>query len=165
MEMREIESGDIIFVKGKTVVSQFIKFFDKGKFSHVCIAITPHLVLEAQYGTKVRITPFRFKIEDCEIVKLPLNDRQKRLITNHATLFTGKKYDYLQLLSYIFKGVDIDKQNCYICSELVSLILSMVGYEECEFEKDLSPNQLYNHLMEHLKGVNHNEKKNRFNTN
>lgn len=98
-----MQAGDIVFVRGHTPMSRLIRFFDRGEFSHVAIAVSKTHILEAQYGTRVRIVPFRFNLEDCEIVDLGLTTQQRWKIKDTCLWFVGKRYDYLQALSYAFK--------------------------------------------------------------
>lgn len=56
-----MRAGDIIFVRGDSIISTAIKLLDKGKFTHVAMAVSLTHILEAQYFATVRITPFYFK--------------------------------------------------------------------------------------------------------
>lgn len=138
-----MQAGDIVFVRGKTLMSKLIRFFDKGEFSHVAMAVSPNLIIEAQYGTKVRIVPFRFNYEDCEIVDLGLTEEQRKQIQRNANKYVGKRYDYLQAIGLALKR-GIDNQNAYICTEIIHEMLGCVGYECCP--NDMKPNELYRYL-------------------
>lgn len=151
-----IKTGDIIFVHGKgKILSPLIRFFDKGRFSHCCIAISDTHILEAQYMKKVKIIPFYYGEHDIEIIDLGLNEEQKRKVIQVGLTLTGTWYDYPQLLGYVlqkwFKGKSrnpFNNPNNLICSELVNNVLLATGYLlPSEKVEDLTPNQLYNFLL------------------
>lgn len=138
-----MQAGDIVFVQGRTLISKIIRFFDKGDFSHVAMAVSPNLIIEAQYGTKVRIVPFRFDYADCEIIDLHLTEVQRRQIQINANRYVGKRYDYMQAIGMGLKR-GIDNHNAYICTEIIHELLNLIGYMCCI--QDMKPNQLYRYL-------------------
>ena len=149
-----IKTGDIIFVRGDGIFSPIIRFFDKGRFSHCCVAISNTHIVEAQYFNNVKIRPFYYGDNEIEIIDLGLNEEQKRIVISIALQLTGKWYDYRQLVGYVFKRIFIkdgknilNNPNNLICSELVSQILLETGFIlPHEKVSDLTPNQLYNYL-------------------
>lgn len=136
-----MKAGDILFVRGHSLVSKAVRLFDKGEFTHVAIALSDTHILEAQYFTKTRITPIYF--DDYEIVDLGINeDELLRLGVN----LTGKWYDYKQIIGYMFKHRS-NNPNHLICSELVATVLFGLGIvDDYSKVKDLTPNQLYRFL-------------------
>ncbi|MCS0827458.1 hypothetical protein NX029_26440 [Cytobacillus firmus] len=143
-----MKAGDIIFVRGNSLISKFVRFFDKGAFSHVVIAVSETEVLEAQYFTKSRITPFYF--DDFEIVDLQLSQEEQMHVKNLSPSLTGKWYDYWQIISIMLKA-NVNNPNHYICSEIIAIILSSLGKYEYRQIKDVTPNQLYKLLKENEK--------------
>lgn len=150
-----IKTGDIIFVRGTSIISKIIRFFDKGKFSHVCIAISDTHILEAQYFKKVSIKPFYYGRKQIEIIDLEMDEEQKRKAISVGLSLTGIWYDYIQLFYYVFKKIFklngrnfLNNPNNLICSELVNQLLLATGYiAPHEKVEDLTPNQLYNYLL------------------
>ncbi|WP_161513222.1 YiiX/YebB-like N1pC/P60 family cysteine hydrolase [Bacillus sp. AIIW2] len=145
-------AGDIVFVNGNTPISRIVKLIDGGRFSHVAVAVSETHIIEAQYFTKVRITPLKYR--DFEVVSVNLSDEQRDKIVHLGIQLVGKWYDYLQvfwyffnkLLSLDFRGVWNSKNNL-ICSELVDRLLSQVGYiPENLFLGDVTPSELYEYL-------------------
>lgn len=151
-----IKAGDIIFVRNNNwLTSRLITFFDKGRFSHVCVAISNTHVVEAQYGTKVRIVPFYYGQDQYVVMDLGLNEKEASKVKDVALTMTGKWYDYPQLIGYAFKkffgykkGTTLfNNPNNWICSELVYHMLVSIGKINHKEElHDLTPNQLYNFL-------------------
>jgi len=126
-----MKRGDLIFVRGKSPLSFLIRFFDKGEFSHVAIAIDENHVIDSQYPLGVRIRHFRFK--DYEIIKLPVKYNVEKL-----RKYIGYNYDFKQFIWYMFKvGKVWNTPNQFICSELVSYYLDKPEW------KNLTPNELY----------------------
>jgi hypothetical protein len=149
-----IKAGDIIFVKSNGFFSDLIRFFDKGRFSHVCIATSDTHVIEAQYGTKARIIPFYYGQDEYVVVDLNLKKEEAGKIVEVALEMTGKWYDYPQIIGYAIKKIFglksknlFNNPNNWICSELVYHMLVAIGKISHEEQlEDLTPNQLYNFL-------------------
>lgn len=135
-----MRAGDIIFVQGTSLISRLVRLVDKGKFSHVAIAVSETHVIETNWNMKSKIVEFHY--EDFELVRLQLSDNQRDSVPAIALNYEGKWYDYLQVLSYIFQS-RLNNPRHLICSELVYNVLSEVGYVNDELYSDVTPNELY----------------------
>lgn len=150
-----MELGDVIFVRGHNLISKIITFFDKGRFSHVGIAMSDNTILEIDVDKRANINPLRY--DDYEIVSLNLTEEQKEKLKTVAKQYIGYEYDYSQLLYYVLrrffklhKSGWLNTPNEFICSELVYKVLVDIGVLQYdERYKDITPNELY----ELLKGV------------
>lgn len=153
-----MKKGDIIFVQGKGIISKIIRMFDRGKFSHVAIAVSESKIIEADVDTKVAIRPLSMdKYRLVEIVDLELTFKQREEVIRSALRMIGTKYDYIQLLWYAlrkifgFKGRNrLNNPRYVICSEMVFRVLNEAGIledlgidESYEDGIDLTPNELY----------------------
>lgn len=75
----QIQDGDIIFIKGTTVISKVTRFFTKSKYTHVGIAFwvyinrKPRLMItEAQGGTRRRMLNLSYyKSKEMDVVRCP----------------------------------------------------------------------------------------------
>lgn len=150
--MIDMQCGDIVFVKGKGIISWLIRFFDHGKWSHCAIVVNDKDdILEAQYPMKSQIVPFYFT--DYEIVNLKISEEQRQRVQELAPSLEGHSYDYIQILSYLIKDT-IDKKfkiinspTNYVCSELVEIILQDINAIPKDKKlRDLSPNELFRYL-------------------
>ena len=150
-----IKAGDVIFVKNNNwLTTKLITFFDRGRFSHVCIATSDTHVIEAQYGTKARIIPFYYGQDEYVVIDLNLSKEETEKVLGVALSMTGKWYDYPQLIGYAIKKIFglksknlFNNPNNWICSELVYHMLVAIGKVKVGEEiGDLTPNQLYNFL-------------------
>lgn len=149
-----MRAGDIIFVRGTSLLSRIIRFFDKGRYSHVAIAVSDTEILEAQYFTRSRIV--KNYHEDYDIFDIGLSELQRSQVAWMSKNMTGKWYDYKQILGYIFKR-PWDNPNNMICSELVAVMLN----ELCILRPShnitigdfrmMKPNELYRYLAEFVK--------------
>jgi hypothetical protein len=145
--------GDIVFVKGKGLVSRIIRFFDKGKYTHVAIAVSSNKVIESQRFVKTRIVEMEY--EDYDIVQLDLTPSERTAIVVASHRLLGTRYDYLQIGWHLLKKLfglkdnyEGNNPNTLICSELVSRSLYMAGIiEEFDMLYELTPNQLYDFLQ------------------
>jgi hypothetical protein len=146
-----MKSGDIIFVRGNSLISWLIKLFDHGQFSHVAIAVSDNEVLEAEYNTKTRITPFYFT--DYEIVDLGLSAEQMKRVEELAPKLIGYKYDFFEIVTIAIRNI-FDRKfriwnspKAYICSELVEFVLSDIGVIPKDKDlRNITPNGLYEYL-------------------
>lgn len=153
-----MEVGDVVFVRGHTLLAKIIRLFDKGRFSHVCIAYSNDTVLETDFNKKVSINKFNYK--DYEIVKLNLTEKQKEKLKIAVKHYLGDSYDYSQILYYVLRGIFglhdsrwFNTPNEFICSELVYKVLTDIGYMNYDEKyKDITPNELYKLLKTGQKG-------------
>lgn len=133
-----METGDLIFVRGHSLISNIVRAVDKGEFSHVAMAVSPTHVIEAEWSTKSVITPVHY--EDYEVVSLDLTEEQKDIIIKKAIQLTGRWYDYPQALGYLFSRKWGSPKNL-VCSEIVYLLLKEIGLDLGN--PDVTPNELY----------------------
>lgn len=138
-----MKAGDLVFVRGTSLISKIVRFFDKGKFSHVAMAVNENEVIESNWNMKSRIVKFHYT--DYELVTLNLTDIQRQRIPAIASKLEGRWYDYIQVIAYIFNS-RLNNPRHLICSELVYNILSEVGYINDESLRDITPNELYERL-------------------
>lgn len=151
-----MKKGDIVFCQGKGLMGSLIRFFDKGKWSHVAIAISNRYVLESDYDTSVAILPFdRSEYSKIEVFDLGLTMKQRERVGRIGAGLVGRRYDYPQILWYAISKIfgikgrnRLNHPDYYICSELVYFVLREAGIlKELGIEDirgtDLTPNQLY----------------------
>ena len=138
-----------MFVRGSSLLSRIIRLFDKGRYSHVAIAVSETEILEAQYFTRSKVV--RNYHLDYDIVDLNLSDYQRKEVVRMSKSMVGKWYDYRQILGYVFRK-PWDNPNNMICSELVAVMLfelyiirpsHNVSLEDFRMMK---PNELYRYL-------------------
>ena len=147
-----INAGDIVFIRGKGMISNIIKWVDNGEFSHVVIATSEFNCLTAEYNTKVEEVPFTY--DDYEVIDLGLNPIERHQITMLAREEIGKGYDYGQIIWLLtkrflrLKGSNrFNSPNNYICSELVNHLLVRLNKIPPGTDlTDCTPNQLYAYL-------------------
>ncbi len=150
--------GDIVFVAGKGFISDAIRFFDKGNFSHCGLAVSANGMLEAEYSHRVNVVPFNpSNYIRHEVIDLGLTELQRNRVREEASKLIGKKYDFTQIVWYVLKDLfnlkgnnRFNNPNNLICSELVYIVLEQSGIlndlgidTEDIRGVDLTPNQLY----------------------
>jgi hypothetical protein len=138
-----MKAGDIIFVRGDSLLSKIIRFFDEGIFSHVAIAVSETEVIEANWNMKSNIVPFHY--DNYEIVSLDLTNVQRSNVKKEASKLEGRWYDYIQIIGYMFNR-RINNPRNLICSELVYLILSRIDFIDDKNIRECTPNELYRYL-------------------
>lgn len=142
-----MKAGDLVFVRSKGIIPSLIRFFDKGRFSHVAIAYSDTEILEAEYNTRVHVIPMPEEYKDFEVVPLHLGENNR--IVEFSKDYIGKKYDFLEIFRIwfrkVFKWRGLDRFNDtreVVCSELVGDYLEFVGIAEKGTEL-MAPNELY----------------------
>lgn len=147
-----VRAGDVVFVRGKGIISTLIKWIDKGEFSHVVIALENGNCINAEYGTRISIVPFEY--DDYKVIDLKLTKEEKKILNRIAQNYVGKKYDYGEILHILlkrffkYKGRNrFNSPNNYICSGLVNDLLTSIGkIPDGTDLTDCTPNQLYSYL-------------------
>lgn len=156
--MKQIQTGNLIFVRGHSPLSYLIRLFD-GDFSHVCIALNDHVILESQYMVNVRVSEMNYS--DYEVIDLKLTDEQKDKIIHLGLELVGKQYDYSQFLYegaqelFNLKGKNKwNHPNKLICSEVLTYLLGHIGWfnnaEEIRYLQEKTPNELYKIIKHQL---------------
>lgn len=142
-----MEAGDLIFVRTKGIIPALIRFFDKGRFNHTCIAYSATEILEAEYNTVVHVIPMPDEYTNIEIVSLHLGCNSR--IEEFSKMNIGKRYDFWQIFRIwvrkVFKWRGLDKFNDtreVVCSELAGDYLEYEGIAK-KGEELLAPNELY----------------------
>lgn len=152
-----MKAGDIVFVRGNSPLSDLVRFFDKGEFSHVAIAVSSTHVLEANWYMRVRIREMKY--EDIEIIDLGFTREERNKVVQDGIAFIGLYYDYFQIMGYILQklfslegGNKFNSPKNLICSELIFMILVSMGSKfniAMEIGYDVTPNQLYEILKDY----------------
>ncbi|AYP68605.1 hypothetical protein EalM132_00093 [Exiguobacterium phage vB_EalM-132] len=142
-----MQTGDILFIKGKGLISSAIRLVDGGEYTHVAIALTENTILEAQYFTRSRIIKNPYK--EYDIIRLDLSGHDKCDILKLSVSLSGKWYDYKQIIGHLIKK-PLNNPNNMICSELVGVLLYHLGYEKemsLEHMASLTPHTLHQYLI------------------
>lgn len=140
--MAAIQTGDLLFIRPTSAEGRLVTFFDKGPFSHVCVAVSDTHIIEAALGEGVKTMSLPYK--SFELVRLNLTDAQKAQIVAKAKTEDGKQYDLLQCLGYVVR-LHIGSPNRLICSELAYELLKAAGIDTGS--RYIEPNELYQKLL------------------
>lgn len=150
-----MNKGNLVFVRGKGIIPALIRYFDKGQFNHVALAVSPISIAEADVNIESRVDPFIPDSYDYyEVIDLGLTDEQSDRVVESSKSYLGRKYDEPQILWYVLKyffklkGPDkFNNPNNLICSEFVFDVLDKAGILKDLNIKggsiDITPNQLY----------------------
>jgi hypothetical protein len=144
--------GDIVFVRGTSLISRLIRKLDGGEYSHVTMMVTDTDSIEAMYNTTCKIKPFDDSYQ-YEVLRLHLSDEQKSQILEIAKTLEGKRYDFLQVLGILLKAVfkkeyTLNSPNRFICTEAVVTILEEIGaIEKGAIPIEVTPNELMQYIF------------------
>ena len=137
--MNKFRVGDIIFYESTTFMGRIIRKITKCKYSHVAVAISSDLIVEANAFIHSRV--IRFDPSRCKSIKImratePITPEQKINLVLLSKKLINKGYDYkgifLLLIKYIFR-VNLDSLETDLtklwCSELVDYMYTSVGID------------------------------------
>lgn len=145
--------GDIVFVRGTSLISRIIRKLDGGEYSHVTMMVTDTDSIEAMYNTTCKIAPFIASSSEYEILRLNLTDEQKSQILGVAKTLEGKRYDFLQVLGILLKAIfkkeyTLNSPNRFICTEAVVTILEEIGaIEKGTIPIEVTPSELMKYIF------------------
>ena len=130
--------GDIICVKGTSLISKLIKRATKSEYSHCAIVIStePCQIVEIDYKYHLKINAIHYTYYDvfrCENI----SNTQLDTIKNYLMSSLGAQYDFLQLftqwLNILVKAFPIVNSPIrFLCSEVIDRAYQKAG-------RDLAP--------------------------
>jgi len=127
-----MQPGDLVFVRGNTFFSKLIKKVTGSDITHVALALTDKLIIEADGFKRIYIKKLDYK--NYEVVPMNFNiDKFDLYLVCQPYL--NKKYDYLNVISlwlkHLLKGVFpvLNIKNRYTCVEFVVAVLKDLGFE------------------------------------
>jgi uncharacterized protein YycO len=124
-----MKCGDIIFVKGTSLVSRLIEWWTISKYSHVALVITDLGDFVEATWPKVRTgNVSELPGESIEIGTpvVPLTDQECEALIDSALSKLGKGYDIIGLFSFVFR-IRLQNKSFYFCSEFVEEEYASIG--------------------------------------
>lgn len=138
--------GDIVFVRGHDVVSNIIRLFEPGPYTHVAVAISSTQIIEAQYATKVHIAEMDYN--DYTVIDLNLTDEQREKVPELATDLVGRWYNYLEILGILFNQRKWTIPRALICTQVAMKILTELNViPKQDMFPYLKPNEFFKFVM------------------
>jgi hypothetical protein len=136
-----MQTGDLIFFKGSSLISKIIAKLTKSPYTHVVIALDEYRVLEADRFIKSRIVTMSVDLEVHHVYRArDMNQKHAEAIMTLIQSHEGYSYDYSQIFKwfvYLTTGWSVpltNRANKLFCSEVVDYIL---------FYSDLPRNPTY----------------------
>jgi len=99
---------------------KLIGWWTKSKYIHA------ELIIDDNWITSNPETGFSIKT----LGRVKLTSKHMDILANWIDGIKGTKYDYLGILMSQFLPLSIDNRHKYFCSEVVTRILQIIGYEE-----------------------------------
>lgn len=129
----DIETGDLIMVRGTGIFNRAIQVFTNSKYNHVAIALSSHTLIEAKW-TVVTNPISIYKHFDVYRKVDGLTSLEKTKLINFLLKHHGTRYDIFQILGYIdqalFGGDNRwNSPKFVICSELADNGYLNLGYD------------------------------------
>lgn len=147
-----MQTGDILFFKGQSVISKIIAKATGSPYTHVAIALSDTLILEADRFINVRIR----EIKDTEVYTVrryihPLTQPELDIMYLGALSMAGNyRYDYLHVFVWFLRLI-IHKDISFIgnsrsvyCTELVDLMYELIDVDLVPYRPtgDILPSHL-----------------------
>lgn len=146
-----MQEFDILFYKGKSIISKTIQRFTKSPYSHVALVITPDLIVETDWYYPVRYRENVYVHEEFTIKRYEhLTDEQKEKILEYINEHLDTRYDYIQIiyhvLNILFGWKVRNDPNTFTCSELIDRAFMYAGIDLDPSREDgsLTPAELFN---------------------
>lgn len=151
--MKDIQTGDIIFVRGNTpIISPLIRWFTGSEYTHIGVAIGQDLICEIDFNSDLAIRPIG-RHEDYDVYRMMygLSSSEKEDIRELMieAAITNKGYDWLRIINFVIKKFlpfpfILDKLNKVICSEIIDVLYMGIGIDLLPYKKtgDVSPGDL-----------------------
>lgn len=147
-----MEVGDVVFYRPKSLISFCIAKLTGSPYSHVALVVGDGTIIEANRFIKSRVVSFTFNSEEHALYRIEgLTSEQKRSIVLEALALQGMRYDYGQIIGFLFRllfkwnrdGL-FDRANMLICSELIDRVFDSVGIPRKGFTQvgDVTPQDL-----------------------
>ena len=123
-----LQPGDIVFFKGKSVFSKLVNYFTSSDITHAAMLISPETMIEANWYKRTNVVKFKYDEKSMEIYRLKegLDVSQQILVIQSSLQMLDDYYDYFQLINYIFEKFKrrqyinpLNAPNYIICSELI----------------------------------------------
>lgn len=123
--MTKLLRGDVIFVRGKDWESVAIEDITHSAYSHVALAVSDGLLIEAVAGSPVRFAHALEYHGLADVYRTTLTASQIETVMCRAQAKLGESYDYLMLVSEFIREethiqVPYEERHKVICSTLVA---------------------------------------------
>lgn len=149
-----MQTGDLIFVKGKGPIDRGIEYFDHGPFSHVAMMMPYNTITESQYLVNTRDIANPYKPEEIVVVDLGLTDDERETLIHEHFKYLQRKYDLKQIAGIFLHdvlGLNTNKtwinKNELICSRYMAVLLNEIDYfKKRAYFEDVSmftPNSMF----------------------
>jgi hypothetical protein len=146
--LQTLESFDVLFYKGKGVISSLIKRFTKSEYSHCAIVLDRYHLLETDWKYPASIKHLNYNSADYDIYRVTsLTDAQKAQLDDFLTAHLQSAYDYASIWERFLyvafrKPFKRAPSTAYTCDELIVEAFKSVGVLLAEDDEKLSPGSL-----------------------
>jgi hypothetical protein len=144
-----MEPFDLLFYRGKGIVSKAVKQFSDSPYSHVALVLDEYHLLEANWNHPLSIRHISYRRSDYDVYRVVgLEERQKEKIREYIQQTINAGYDYRLVIShvfhYFFKGKLIHDENRFDCSEWIDLAFMYAGVNLLPYRLDslVTPGEL-----------------------
>jgi uncharacterized protein YycO len=143
-----LQPFSFIFYKKSGLIADMIKWFTKGRYSHVTLLLDRLHTLELSWKTPTSIKHFNYPKDsyDVYVLSFPLSQEQKERIIEFIIHNISVRYDWLFILTrglnLVFGTKILNSPNRYNCDELIVKAFEYAGIKLVPNIKKLTPDEL-----------------------
>lgn len=129
--------GDLVFVRGTSLIDDAIEDITHSPYSHVVLAISDDQLIEAQGGEPVEYVPASKYVGRADVYRSALPLETLQAIVANASDYLGEPYGYALIVEELVReetGIQlpIPEDKHTICSVLVSDSIRRAGIAFCK---------------------------------
>lgn len=121
-----LQCGDMILCKNKGLLSRIVKWFTDSEYSHVALVLDEKHLYHTNYNTNLKITHMIYPRNSYDVYRV-IGEYDKDKLQEFIYNNINNKYDFMDIVKIIFRINTDDKDNEYICSELVRRAYEYAG--------------------------------------
>jgi len=146
--MKNLQTGDVLFVEGKGIIGKGIALVTRSKVSHVGIIYNKDLIFETHAGQNARLNPIakRYAGKNVLVYRPPLSDSDKEKVIKRCHKYNGSKYSMFDIgTNFLFAWMPsklrrkivakLGRKSWMICSEITARILYDVNPTKFDYLK------------------------------
>ncbi len=144
--MKNLKTGDVVFVSGHGAISHGIRFITRSKASHVGIVYNKQLIFETHLHQNARLNPIKttYAGKIVEVYRPPLIEVEREKVIKFCHKYNGSKYSLFDIGTNLLffwlpsrwrrKTVStLGRKGWMICSEITARILFDVNPEKFKY--------------------------------
>lgn len=129
-----MEKFDLIFYKGKNIISKIIRLISKSDYTHVALYLGDFHVVETDFMLNLSVRHIIYKRKDYDVYRVEnITAKQREKLEEFINMTISSHYDYKLVMShfsnYFFDNKIRGSKNKFDCSEWIDLAFKYAGID------------------------------------